>query len=272
MTYLAQKLHGVLRADSLFSQISELKGEMYRDVKGRQTFRVEIEGEAYFAKVHYGVGWGEILKNLLQLRLPVLGASNEWRAIEKLQALNVETMTAVAYANEGRNPARQRSCIMTEALSDTLSLEELVLNGQLSLSLKRQLIPKLAEVSKTLHGNGVNHRDYYLCHFLLPNQAIHDSKIRHLYLIDLHRVQIRSGPAPERWVEKDLAGLLFSAADAGLTRRDLLRFIALYTETSLRESLKADRAFWQRVLSKAQKLYRKDQRLPSEFLEALGDV
>ena len=34
-----------------------------------------------FIKLHYGVGWREIFKNLLLGRWPVLGAKNEWRAL-----------------------------------------------------------------------------------------------------------------------------------------------------------------------------------------------
>ncbi len=269
MTYLAPRLSRLFNTHSLFSQISTLEGEMFRDVAGRKTFRVVLDDQAYFAKVHYGVGWGEIVKNLLQLRLPVLGAGNEWRAIQKLHELNVETMTAVAYSNEGLNPAQQRSCIMTEALHETTSLEDLVLGGGLTLRLKRQLTPRLAQVSRTLHNNGVNHRDYYLCHFLLSNDSIKESEIGHLYLIDLHRVQIRSGRVPDRWIEKDLAGLLFSAADAGITYRGLYRFVRVYCSKPLGQVIQEDGAFWCRVVSKARKLYIKDQGRPSAFLESL---
>ena len=44
-------------------------------------------GSHYFAKIHHGVGWREILKNLLHLKLPVLGAENEWRALNLLPRL-----------------------------------------------------------------------------------------------------------------------------------------------------------------------------------------
>ncbi|MST95429.1 MAG: hypothetical protein EXS33_09230 [Pedosphaera sp.] len=40
-----------------------------------------------------------------------------------------------------------------------------------------------------------------------------------LFVIDLHRAQLRDR-VPARWLVKDLGGLLFSALDCGLTRRD----------------------------------------------------
>lgn len=269
MAYLAESLQSVFNEQNLFDQVDALEGEIYRDVMGRRTFRFELNSKPFFAKVHYGVGWWEIIKNLLQLRWPVLGAKNEWQAINKLKALSIDTLTAVAYANEGGNPARQRSCIVTEALDETLSLEELVLANQLDLALKRQLVIKLATISRVMHGNGVNHRDYYLCHFLLPRVSLQTKQVERLHLIDLHRVQIRETGVPARWIEKDLAGLLFSAADAGLTRRDVYRFIREYSGMGLREGFVAKKAFWLRVLIKADRLYKKDQGAESAFLKSL---
>lgn len=269
MSYLAKDLQSELNEQSLFDQVDALQGETYRDVSGRRTFRVLLGNKAYFAKVHYGVGWWEIFKNLLQLRLPVLGASNEWHAINKLHKLNIDTLTAVAFASHGSNPAKLKSVIVTEALDETLSLEDVVLQKRLTLTLKRQLIARLADVSRVLHDNGVNHRDYYLCHFLLPEAALESNQLKHLHLIDLHRVQIRNGRVPTRWLEKDLAGLLFSAADAGLTRRDVLRFIKDYSGVSLREAL-GNAGLWRNIVNKADRLYEKDQGRPSKFLKRLA--
>ena len=77
-----------------FDYIMQLDGEMFRDIDNRRTLRFSLGGRRYFLKAHYGVGWKEIIKNLLQFRLPVLGARNEWRAIRRLQELGVDTMDA----------------------------------------------------------------------------------------------------------------------------------------------------------------------------------
>ena len=55
---------------------------------------------------------------------------------------------------------------------------------------------------------------------------------------------------------KDLGGLLFSALEAGLTRRDALRFVAAYRQRPWREVLEREGAFWKKVQSNALKLYR----------------
>ncbi|MDF1829967.1 lipopolysaccharide kinase InaA family protein, partial [Cycloclasticus pugetii] len=77
-----------------------------------------------------------------------------------------------------------------------------------------------------------------------------------LYLIDLHRVQIRKA-IPLRWQVKDLAALYFSSMDIGLTKRDLYRFIRRYSNETLKNELTLNRSFWQKVEKRALGLYAK---------------
>ena len=247
-----------------FGALMAMPGDVYRQTGGRQTLRVRIAGKAYFLKRHQGVGWREIVKNLLQLRLPVLGADTEVRAIRRLEALGVPTLQLAGWGERGRDPARRASFALTVALQDTVSLEDLCAGwGQRQswspreLALKRQLVRYLASVARTLHENGVNHRDFYLCHFLLrqdsPGLAQAGGRLD-LHLIDLHRVQLRQR-TPQRWRLKDIAGLYFSALDAGLTRHDCYRFMRLYGGTPLRTQLGCP--FWRKVSRQAVFLYRK---------------
>ena len=67
-----------------FDAVEALQGEVYRELEGRRTLRTEVEGEGFFVKIHRGIGWGEIFKNLFTAKLPVLGAGQEWRAIQRL--------------------------------------------------------------------------------------------------------------------------------------------------------------------------------------------
>ena len=87
------------------------------------------------------------------------------------------------------------------------------------------------------------------------NSALHGDELD-LVLIDLHRTQIRPR-VPERWVVKDLGGLLFSALDCGLTKRDLLWFAKIYRQKPLCEIISAEKNFWRKVSRNAEKLYRK---------------
>ena len=123
------------------------------------------------------------------------------------------------------------------------------------------LTAALAETAGTMHRGGVNHRDCYLCHFLL-DRATEETPLPRLYVIDLHRAEIRPA-VPFRYRVKDVAGLYFSAMDCGLTRRDLYRFMKNYTGRTLRETLRDDRHFWRRVERAARKLYAKEFNRPA---------
>ncbi|RLQ22129.1 lipopolysaccharide core heptose(I) kinase RfaP [Seongchinamella sediminis] len=241
-------------------------GDVYRNKEGRKTLRFDWRGRSWFLKLHSGTGWGEIFKNLLQGRLPVLGASNEFRAVQALEALGVDTMAVGAYASLGRNPATVQSLIVTEDLVGTVSLEDYCADWARrppAFAVRLRLLRKLADSAGRMHRAGINHRDFYLCHFHLDQSTLSQPSPR-CCVIDLHRAQIRRR-TPRRWQVKDLAGLYFSAMDCGLQRRDLLRFMARYTEGGLRVALGRDRALWQDVERRARRLYRREHdRLPPE--------
>lgn len=242
-----------------FTELAQMDGEVYRELAGRRTFRFQLEGQSYFAKLHFGVGWAEILKNLLQLRLPILGADNEWRAIGRLQKLGIDTMTLAGHGSRGSNPARRESFVITEELVDTVSLEDYCRpwpEQPPAFTEKHQLIRQLAEIARTLHDGGVCHRDFYLCHF---HRAVEDTDAGgrpRLYLIDLHRALIKSH-LPQRWIVKDIAGLYYSAMHIGLTLRDRLRFIRYYDPAGLRQALDQRRDFWEAVDRRARAMYKK---------------
>jgi len=246
-----------------FAAAFRLEGEVFRSVKTRRTFRFELGGKSYFAKVHHGIGWAEILKNLLQLKRPVFSARNEYEAIRRLEKLGVATMKIAAFGERGRNPARIESFIITDELVNTVSLEDYCRDWKRNpppFELKLALIRYVAQVSRLLHCNGVNHRDYYLCHFLLDVSRDWKAGIK-ASLIDLHRAQLRK-KTPRRWAVKDVAGLYFSAMNIGLTSRDRLRFMEIYSGGSLRETLRNGAGFWRAIDRTAKRLYAKEQRKP----------
>lgn len=248
----------------VFDRIMALEGDVFRSIAGRRTLRFTLDGRGFFIKIHNGVGWREIFKNLLQFRLPVTGARNEWRAIKRLEELNIATMKIAGFGERGVAPARLQSFLITDELINTISLEDYCRNWPANPprpALKRALIEKVANISRQLHNNGVNHRDYYICHFLLDLDSVALPAVAEtpvVSLIDLHRVQMRSR-TPRRWVLKDLAGIHFSSMDIGLTRRDHLRFVRAYRGRPLRQILGRERCFWEEVERKAQKLCRKPQ-------------
>ncbi len=257
--YLRSELAEQWQGQDVFSVVANLQGEVFRDKEGRRTLRFELGDKSYFLKFHLGVGWLEIIKNLVQLRAPVISAKNEWQAIKFLEQHDIDTMSIAAYGERGQNPAKINSFIITDELTGTMSLEHL---GQQwkqtppTFKTKITLIQKLARIAKNMHENGMNHRDFYLCHFLLDNTFAKHNTIDEstkLFLIDLHRAQIRS-TTPLRWIIKDLGSLYFSAADVPLTKRDLFRFIKIYSGGKLRESLTKNSSFWGNVGKRAGKL------------------
>ncbi|MGJ8688586.1 MAG: lipopolysaccharide core heptose(I) kinase RfaP [Gammaproteobacteria bacterium] len=245
-----------------FSEVNALEGEIFRDVAGRRTLRFEFEGNRYFAKIHQGVGWQEIFKNFLVGKMPILGAENEWCAVAKLRECDIDTMTTVGFGSRGWNPAKRESFILTEALEETVSLEDYCadwIQHPPSVQIKRQLIEQLATISRKMHGNGVCHRDYYICHFLLHDvEAFTNGEhtTPKLSLIDLHRALNRRNLS-QRWIVKDVAGLYFSALHIGLTQRDFLRFLRVYAGKPLRSALKEDGDFWQKVNHRALQMDKK---------------
>lgn len=265
MLYLKEPFSRLWKDCNPFDEVERFEGKVFRALEARKTLQFYCEGKSYFLKIHRGVGWLEILDNLLRGRCPVLGAEDEYRAIKKLEGLGIDTMSVSAFGKNGRNPAKQKSFIITDDLTETISLEDFCLSWKdkaPDFYLKKGLIKKVALISKILHENGVNHRDYYLCHFLLhiPNgvNRVNANELV-LSLIDLHRAQIRS-KTPQRWVVKDIAALWFSALDIGLTTRDLYRFIRYYTGLPLREAFLSYQGLWQPLQDKAQKMHQRKQR------------
>ncbi len=253
-----------------FEQIFALQGDEYRNMDGRRTLRFDMLGQSYFVKMYQGVGWWRVCKSLLTFRAPpVFSAYNEWLAIQVLTELGVDTMTTVAYGERGRNPVTRQSFLVTQDLKPTESLEDFCSEWESSppvVTLKWALLRRIAEVTRLLHSHGINHRDYYICHFLLdltPGREHITSKNLRISLIDLHRVQFRKR-VPQRWRIKDLASVCFSAQDIGITRRDYLRFIRSYMGlspgTSLRGTLTQDRGLWTQVERRCAKLYKRYQR------------
>ncbi|QZI70236.1 lipopolysaccharide core heptose(I) kinase RfaP [Pseudomonas protegens] len=259
---LAEPFKTLWAGRDAFAEVEGLKGQVYRELEARRTLRTEVDGRGYFVKIHRGIGWGEIVKNLITAKLPVLGAGQEWRALERLHQVGVPTMTAVAYGERGSNPADQHSFIVTEELAPTVSLEDFSIDWVKqppAPALKRALIAEVARMTGMMHRAGVNHRDCYICHFLLhTDRPITPAELK-LSVIDLHRAQTRPR-ITLRWRNKDLAALYFSALDIGLTRRDKLRFLKGYFQQPLRQILAEEAALLSWLEGKAEKLYARKQR------------
>lgn len=255
MRYANNEFKEFFASGDPFQMLEAIQGEVFRAVDGRKTFRFDLNGSRYFAKLHFGVGWREIAKNLFHLRWPIVDAENEWRAVQRLKSLGVSTLHPVAYGVVGLNPATRRSYLVTQDLADTISLEDLGkqwLSQPASPAIKRALIKRVAGIAQTLHSHGMCHRDLYLCHFLL-HQNQPDLRVS---LIDLHRA-FSSPRLRRRWLIKDIGSLYYSCLHLNLTQRDLLRFIRTYEPRGLRYAFGSNADFWNAVSIKANSLYKR---------------
>lgn len=256
--YLREDLESEWRADDAFDNVLNLQGEIYRAVKNRRTLRVQINARTYFAKIHGPVGWGEILKNLITLRWPVLGATNEYNASQLLKRAGVRVPDVAAFGIRGISPASRESFILTDAVEPSVSLEDYCADWGINKpdqAVKNILIDQVATMTRQMHGLGLNHRDLYICHFLLDSTQLQQDNLE-LTMIDLHRAQKRKR-VPRRWIVKDLGSLLFSCMDLGFQRRDWLRFIKVYSDMPPRKSLPDHQpGLWRDVEIRAQNLYK----------------
>jgi len=266
LLFVPKEIKQALKSEDAFAAMMHLSGKAFRDVRGRKTMQLNLLGRSYFIKQHFGVGWNEIFKNLISFKLPILGAMTEVKAIEKLNEIGIATTPLVAYGQRGNNPANIQSFVLTEDLGNIISLEDLCAdwkNNPPAEKFKRRLIIEVANIARKLHENGINHRDFYLCHLCLDADLLAKNEIK-FYLIDLHRVLIHKTISTNDNM-KDIAALYFSSMGIGLTARDLLRFKMHYLPENLLEN-----GFWQAVESRANKLYKKfhsdkfQQRLAAE--------
>lgn len=253
-----------------FDAILALRGEVFRDHKHRRTMRVEIEGRRYFLKIHGRTDWLEILKNALRGRWPTLDAEPEVRAVERLTELGVPTLTVAGWGRRGRPPAQIESFLFTEALEGFVHLDEVVRAAEgwpdgARRSFYRRAILETALIARAMHEHGVNHRDCYLCHFMLPERDWSldrpDTPLN-LHVIDLHRAQVRRR-VPRRALAKDLSGLLFSAMDVPLETRDLPRFLRAYWGADWKRRARRSQWLLRYIRWRALRLYRNEREKPA---------
>jgi len=243
----------------IFNTIMALEGEKYRDFKDRSTIRFVKKNNAYFIKKHFGVSFFEIVKNLFFLRLPITNAKPEWRAIKKLRDLNIPTMEPVGFGLKGISPLTQKSFIITKELTNTVGLKDICdgwAKQSPAFALKRDITITLAGIIRKMHINGINHRDLYICHFLVDTNFLRENKIK-LYVIDLHRAQIRR-QVPERWLIKDLAGIYFSSLTYNANKTDVFRFLRIYFDDNIKNIFAKHKNLLNKIARRARRMYNKE--------------
>jgi len=109
---------GALFAGLSFDEFLALGQRTVKESAGglRSTAAFERAGRHFFVKAHRGVGWGEIAKNWLSGKRPIVDARTEARALERCAELGIPVPALAAWGVEGANPARRRSFVVSEEL------------------------------------------------------------------------------------------------------------------------------------------------------------
>lgn len=260
---LTKSLEQALPKDiDVFAYLLNGQGETHRHIKNRLTYETQIGPHHVFIKRHLGCGWPAVFKEWYRLRKPIYSARTEWDAAETLAKVGLRVPKVLGKGERGQAPHAVESFVILEALENCETLEYfregwLEFRGKSWGQLKRAAITEVASMSRTMHQSGINHCDFYLNHFLINRDAMKQwqpGAELPLHLIDLHRVQ-QHCKVPERWLMKDLAALLFSALDVGLTSTDCIRFFKIYLGPNWKASLRTDSQFWQKTLQRSIKLY-----------------
>ncbi len=258
MIYRRMDRAAPFRAETSVADFLALDGTLVKQAANRRVVCFRRAGQDYFLKSHRPLGWREIIKSLVNLRRPTVSAHNEWVATQACEQIGIDTMQVVACGEQGRNPARRNSFLLSRALEHTETLEAWWRRERSGIRAQRAIIRRVAHIARTLHDHGWNHRDFYLCHFRIPTPPADavDSQPR-LYLMDLHRAQHRRR-LPRRWRVKDLAALLFSALAAAdgraPTRRDCLCFMRAYGGTDRRTVWYEQADLWRAVMRRTRRL------------------
>ncbi len=212
-----------------FDDFMNLEGAIAKNaVKERSTQRVNLGEQTIFIKKHTFAGIREVLENLLRFRLPP-GALNEWRAILAFHAKEIPTMIPISAGQRSFLWGLEKESFLVTADLGSASRLDVYLQKQFPapcqgelLARKRRILAKLADLTHKMHNSGLNHRDYYFCHIFVDKEE-------ELYVIDLHRVDIRK-EVGRRWIVKDLAALLFSSLDMPVTWGERLAFYKRYKQ------------------------------------------
>ncbi len=205
-------------------QIVRVRGE-------RRTARLMLDGRSFFIRLYGRAPRREYWKSWLSLRAPVTDAGPESRALLRLASAGVPAPRLVAYQQGSELQGKGvRSMLLMTDIGEHMDLAALAsrwLHGAPPPTARRSLIRAVGELVGRMHKAGVNHRDLYLFHLAQPTKGGHPIKGTALFLLDLHRAQVRAR-VPRRWLIKDLGSLWFSALGLAPRRLDLLRFLRSY--------------------------------------------
>ncbi len=185
----------------------------------------------------------EYFKSALSLK-PLFsdGAFHEWEAILSFHEKGIPTMEPVAVAK-----CADGTCLLTLGITNYRRASDLFPGfGAGDMTRRRRLVCEIARLAGAMHSANFAHQDFYLVHIFVKEDEGDKP-----YIIDLQRAIIRE-KLSSRWRVKDLAQLLFSAADFA-SRADIMRFWKTYCKLAGNEFFR-DQKLIRRIIAKAARM------------------
>jgi tRNA A-37 threonylcarbamoyl transferase component Bud32 len=242
-----------------FDALMSAPGEAVLHKRGlagwRQRVVLRVSGRRLFLKRYVDPP----LREQIRQRLRGLGATAqaEWHWLRQLPGLGLRCPQAVAYGCRRRAGLERQSLLLTDEMPGK-SLEQWVpdqLNECLAdRAFRDRLGTDLAALVARLHASRLVHRDLYLSHVFIEQEA--DGSVR-LALIDLQRMS-RPRLRWRRWMIKDLASLDYSTPPAAASSTDRLRFWIRYRGSS--RLMPGDKAIIRATARKARRIARHSAR------------
>ena len=200
-------------------------GQLFKRNRYRSVVRIELEGRALFLKRHYKIPLGDFLRRLLKFQRPLSPGRAEWESALALKELKIPTFHPVAWGERSILGIPIDSIFISSEISGAERLEKFITKrfppplDREGVKLKRGLTHRLAQITRVMHGAGLNHQDFYLGHVFINEGQ--------LFIIDLQRVEKRREVGLRRRI-KDLAALNFTAPQGIVSRTDRMRFLLDY--------------------------------------------
>lgn len=249
---------GMANIDDVFSfnQGQDLFKKNIGSFRSRFRFQTEDPARTFFLKRYDHPPVKTQLTNWISGRKRRSCCLTELDPIQELNRHQVGAPSPVAYGCQWGWLFEKRSFLITEKIPDGDSLERRLpqyfyapATAQ-TIRLRRAFVRHLAQFIRRFHDLGYRHRDLYLAHIFS------DTKDK-LYLIDLARA-FRPIIFQQRFLVKDLAQVFYSMPAQYFSRTDRLRCYLHYADTKRLRS--RDKAFIRRIVSKAQRMARHDNR------------
>ena len=182
-----------------------------------------------YLKKHRDRSWWTRLAAFLGLMPRSPGRVEAENAIT-LNSLGIAVMPLTAYGEKLHADGRLESFLLSEELEGYCELQDFIerrfnVSGTRRVRATLQdLIVQIANIARRFHAAGLNHRDFYCCHFLVKETSLGTFDVR---LIDLQRVQQRRW-FRRRWIVKDLAQLASMSPDTHIGCREKVLFLRTY--------------------------------------------